>query len=238
MKVSRILETIGSGTVLLLVGVFLIALSLAYAFVELTHLPLWACLGAVGIMSAFGGYALVNRGADETEEQVKQFSVVEHLKNPWVIAGAAVFGGLILSRLTRRPRINVIEKIIEEPVTHHDVIHRRVTGETPSRSKQPTSFFAGLSQVIGEKFRQQLRTLGAQAATAAVELGTKSLGIPPVDQLLDQLMGDHKQEEQRRHAGPSDETQAEPRPRGANGRQPQRAYNTGNRNDNFYSDNL
>jgi len=123
VKVSRILETIGSGTVLLLVGIFLIALSFAYAFEGLTHLPLWACLGAIGLLVAFGGYVLVNRGADETQEQVEQFSMVEHLKNPWVIAGAAVFGGLILSRLTRRPRINVIEKIIEEPITHREVVH-------------------------------------------------------------------------------------------------------------------
>jgi len=117
VKVSRILETIGSGTVLLLVGVFLITLSLAYAFMELTHLPLWACLGAIGLLVAFGGYVLVNRGADETQEQVEQFSVVEHLKNPWVIAGAAVFGGLILSRLTRRPRINVKKSLRNQLLT-------------------------------------------------------------------------------------------------------------------------
>jgi len=111
VKFSTSLEIIGSGSVLLVVGVLMMAFGSAYAFSELTHLPLWACLGLVGLGVMFLGYFLVTRGADETEVQMKHIPVFEAIRSPLLAVGAAVAGGFILARLSRPRRGTTIKNV-------------------------------------------------------------------------------------------------------------------------------
>ena len=104
MKISTLLEMIGGGSLLLVVGVLIVGFGGAYGFADLTHLPLWASMLIVGLLVAFVGYVMLNRVADKTEEQVKQLPVIEAMRHPWWIAVAAVAGGFILARLTRSER--------------------------------------------------------------------------------------------------------------------------------------
>jgi hypothetical protein len=233
VKISTSLEMIGGGSLLLIAGALIIGFGGAYGFAELTHLPLWASLLIVGLLIAFAGYVMLNRVADKTEEQVKQLPVVEAIRSPWLIAGAAVAGGFILSRLTRSEPPRTIEIVTPNGSTGLDTVHLSEVETTQHHSKP------GLGHKIGE----QLRTFGSLASGMALTMGMKALGIPPLDQLAKDLLGNLTGEAQDEDEPTPQERQQrkESRPGTTNGRQPQAAYNTGNssnRNDNFYGENF
>jgi len=239
VKISTLLEMIGGGSLLLVIGALIVGFGGAYGFAELTHLPLWASMLIVGLLVAFTGYFMLNRVADKTEEQVKHLPVVDAMRHPmrhpWWIAGAAVAGGFILARLTRSEPARTIEIVTPNGSTGLDDVH---LSEVKSRHAESKS---GLGHMIGE----QLRTFGSMASGMALTMGMKALGIPPLDQLAKDLMGnltgEEQSEDEARHSEQDEQQRTEPRRRTGNGRQTQAAYNTGNganRNDNFYGENM
>lgn len=181
MKLSTLLELIGSGSVLLGVGVLMIALGTAFGFSEATHLPYWASLSGIGLLSAIVGYVIFDRGTEETEEQVKKLPIVEALHSPWLVIGAAVAGGMLLARLTqgRREKATPSEGTIATPTAPEKL------SEQPESSTTKKDDAHSLSHYIGD----ELRTLGSLASGIALTLGMKALGIPPVEQLLAQILG-------------------------------------------------
>jgi len=231
VKISTLLEMIGGGSLLLLVGSLIIGFGGAYGFAELTHLPLWASLLLVGLLVAFAGYVMLNRVADKTEAQVKHLPVVEAIRSPWWIAGAAVAGGFILARLTRSEAPRTIEIVTPHGSTGLEPVHLSEV-ETKQVNSKP-----GLGHMIGE----QLRTLGSMASGMAMTMGMKALGLPPLDQLAKDLLGNLTGETETEDEQAPHEQRTEQRRGTPNGRQTQAAYNTGNganRNDNFYGDNM
>jgi len=218
VKFSTSLEIIGSGSVLLVVGVLMLAFGGAYAFAELTHLPLWACLGLVGLGVMFAGYFLVTRGADETEDQMKHIPVMEAIRSPFLGVGAALAGGFILAALRRSRRSSRPKNFTVVAPSSERVASKQEEG--PS-----------LSHLISE----QLLSLGTQAASVALTSGWKMLGIPPVEQLLQELLGGENPAEG------TDQSRAqptEPRKSGTNGRHPEPAFKGPNRNDTYLGENL
>ena len=179
MKLSRLLELIGSGSVLLGVGVLMIALGIAFGFSEATHLPYWASLAGIGLFAAIVGYVLFDRGTEETEEQVKKLPIVEALHSTWLVIGAAVVGGFLLARLTksRREKVTPTVRTIAIPTEPEKPSEHPESSTTKKEDAPSTSHYLG----------DQLRTLGSLASGIALSLGMKALGIPPVEQLLAEL---------------------------------------------------
>ena len=116
MKLSTLLEIIGSGSILLVVGVGVFLVGLGFGFSEATHVPLWASFCGLGLLAAIVGYVLVDRGSDKAEEHVKTMSpMFEALRSPWLIVGAGIVGGMVLQRLLRGRREVVVENKVAVP---------------------------------------------------------------------------------------------------------------------------
>jgi len=178
---------IGSGSVLLVVGVALIALGIGYGFSEATQLPLWVCLCLIGLFTGIVGFALVDRGSEEAEEQIEKElpPVVEFLRNPWLTMGASVVGGLILQRLFRGRSEVVVENIMPAQPDAHATAATSQGSAEPAQSSTTGTISDGLSSYFGD----QMRTFATMAAGAATTLGLKALGIPPIEQLIGELLG-------------------------------------------------
>jgi len=192
VKLSTLLEIIGSGSVLLVVGVGVFSVGLGYGFTAATGLPLWASFSGLGLLAAIIGYVLIDRGSEEAEEQVKAMSpVIEALRSPWLIVGGAVVGGIVLQRLLRGRREVVVENKIAVP---SDVASTPSEVDVASRSAEPKKKQGGFgfSQYIGD----QLRSFGSVASEAAVALAIQSLGIPSVQEIVNDLLSPKQPPEQ------------------------------------------
>lgn len=189
MKLSRVLEIIGSGSILLMAGVGLLLLGVGFGFSEATHLPLWATLCGLGLLCGIVGVLVLDRGTEEAEEQVKAVTPnFDAVQSPWFMIGAAIIGGMVLQRVFRRtpPKVEMVVQAptpVIEPVA--PIVH---SPQTEPLRVEPKAF--SLSQHLSD----QLRKLGAVAADTAFELGVKALGVPSVEQLIDELMGANKQQ--------------------------------------------
>lgn len=178
MKFSTLLQIIGSGSILLIVGVALFLFGLAYGFSAATDLPVWASLTGFGLFACIVGIALVDRGSDEAEEEVKKMPMLDALRSPLWMVGASVIGGLILARLTRKRPV-----IIE-----HASVASLDAEPLPAAAQQGIKKDEGFS--VSDYLSDQLRQLGTIASGAALSMGMKSLGVPSVEQLIDDLLGD------------------------------------------------
>lgn len=190
MKFSTLLQVIGSGSILLTVGIALVALGIGYGFSEGTQLPLWVCLCLIGLFTGIVGFALVDRGSEEAEEQIEKDlpPVIEFLRNPWLTVGASIVGGIIIQRLFRGRSEVVVENILPVNAAAGSAPMRQAAAE-PQPSTTGT-IADGLSSYFGD----QMRTLATMAAGTAATLGLKALGIPPIEQLLGELLGDTSNE--------------------------------------------
>jgi len=204
VKLSTLLQMIGSGSILLVVGVALVALGIGYGLTEATHLPLWVCLCGLGLFISIVGFFLVDRGSEEAEEQIERElpPVIEFIRHPWFTLGASVVGGLILQRLFRGRREVVVENIL--PARSDEAASP--SSQTPAEPASPKASEFSLSEFLGD----QLRTLGTVASGAAVSMALKSLGIPSAEQLVRELLGDDTPQEQSSTDGarPSSQTNA------------------------------
>lgn len=185
MKLSTLIELIGSGWILLVAGVSMVGLGTAYGLNEALHLPMWACLIGLGMFLAIVGYVFLDRGNEEAEQQVKQIPLaINALKSPWLKVGAAVLGGIILAKLTSRGRREVIIEKTVLPPHESDQPPPGIRAESGPANSGGTGF----THYIGE----QLKTFGALAGGAALSLGMEALGIPSVEELINDLMGNKK----------------------------------------------
>jgi len=186
VKLSTLLEIIGSGSVLLVVGVGLFLVGLGYGFSEATDMPLWASFCGLGLLAAIVGYVLIDRGSDQAEERVKTMSpIFEALRSPWLTVGAAVVGGIVLQRLLRGRREIVIENKVAVP---RDVSGFAAEPEQANSAEKPKRSGFSFSQYAGD----QLRTLGTVASEAAVAMAIQSLGLPSVQDIVNDLLGSKK----------------------------------------------
>jgi len=191
VKLSTLLEIIGSGSVLLVVGVGVFFVGLGYGFSEATGLPLWASFCGLGLFAAIVGYVLIDRGSDQAEEHVKAMSpMFEAFRSPWLIVGAGIVGGIVLQRLLRGRRGVIVENKVAVPC---DVgsLNSQADPAPPSTEQSKTTGFS-FSQYVGD----QLRTLGTVASEAAVAMAIQSLGIPSVREIVDDLLGSKEQEDE------------------------------------------
>ena len=112
-----------------------------------------------------------------------------------------------------------------------------VTEKTPaevleSAPKQETS--SEVSQQLGE----QLRKLGSLASEVALSFGMKALGIPPIEQLLNELLSDTKAEPTEQATSSLEQAEeVSPRSSSSN-KQKEPVLNGVNRNSNFLSESL
>lgn len=234
MKLSTLVELIGSGSALLLAGVLMIAFGAAYGINAATGLPLWASFTGVGLLVAVVGYGLIDRGTEETEKQVQKLSVFGALRSPWVLLGSAVAAGFVLARLTRRRRRYTIVGSVtpaRDIVVNPSIVQKPIEpAEAPTTTKDASS----VSQIIGD----QLRSLGALASGAALTFAMKALGVPPLDQLVSELLGSDESEAKSdsssdTEAAATDETPPQSSRTSSNGRHKETAYNGGYRNSGF-----
>lgn len=183
MKLPTLLEIIGSGSVLLVVGVGVFSVGLGYGFTAATGLPLWASFMGLGLLASIAGYVLIDRGSDEAEEHVKAMSpLIEAIRSPWLTVGAAVVGGIVLQRLLRGRREVVIENKIAPPLD----AGMPFRDDAAARStEQPKTRGFSFSQYFGD----QLRSIGSVASEAAVALAIQSLGVPSVQEIVNDLLG-------------------------------------------------
>jgi hypothetical protein len=181
VKLSTLLQIIGSGSVLMIVGVALVLFGAAYGFTAATGLPGWVSLLGLGLLSVIAGIALVDRGSDEAEEEiVKKIPLIDVLRSPYWILGASVLGGLILARLTRK-----------RPVIVEHATVREIDEEPPAPPVEPPAKEQegpGFSQFVSN----HLTELGMMAGDMAINLGMKTLGIPSMKEFLDGLLGGDK----------------------------------------------
>jgi len=199
VKLSTLLEIIGSGSILLVVGIGILLLGVAVGFSEGAHVPLWASLCGVGVLTAVVGGALVDRGSTEAEVQVaKQLpAVMGVIRSPWWTVGAAVVGGFFLQRLLRREREIVVENIVPvptpTPTRNPETVSAPDLDQTKHAERKKESGFS-ISEYVGE----QLRSLGSVASGMAVSYALRALGVPTVKDLLTELLvGEKKSETQR-----------------------------------------
>jgi len=187
VKLSTMVSLIGSGSVLFVVGLLLLAFGITYGINESMGIPLWASFCSLGGFSAIVGYFLIDRGSDGTEAEVKKLPIVGMVRSPLWTVGAAFAGGLILARLSRRRKQVVVERVVGDETHAIPVVPEASGGvpESPSNNKEASSF----STMIGD----QLRSLGGLASGVALNLGMKALGIPPVEQLLSELLGSEEE---------------------------------------------
>jgi hypothetical protein len=186
VKLSTLLEVIGSGSMLLLAGVVMFLLGIGYGFSELAHLPLWVCLCGLGVFAAIVGFALVDRGTEEAEQQVKHFPLAGEVSHsPLIAVGALFLGGLFLERLLRRRPKVVVAEIVSP--------HAKPEGAIPSVATAPheDKDDVGLSHFVGE----QLRSLGSLAAATGVAIAWQEVGVPVLRRLLENMLGSETQKE-------------------------------------------
>lgn len=186
MKFSTLLEVIGSGTLLLFGGVVVFLLGIGYGFSEFAHLPLWVCLCGLGLLAGIVGFALVDRGSEEAEEQVMNIPMIGNFRhNPWFAIGGAIVGGFLLERMFRkRPKI-VVAEIVPARSPSGDAT---LTGAEPPAPRVGES---NLLHFVGD----QARSLGAMAASTAVAIAWQRLGVPLVNQVLDSVLGSEQPKE-------------------------------------------
>jgi len=186
VKLSTLLEIIGSGSILLVVGVGMLLLGIGYGFSEATHLPLWASFGGLGILTAIVGVALIDRGSVEAEVQVakKMPFIMNVIHSPWWTLGASVVGGIFLQRLLRGRRDIVVENIMPTAARAAAVPAVEPTEYTQHVEATPKEEGFSISQYVSD----QLRTLGTEAGSAAIALGMQALGVPSIKQLIADLM--------------------------------------------------
>lgn len=180
MKLSTLLEIIGSGWMLLVLGVGLLLAGVGIAFSEAAHVPLWASLGGLGLFTAIVGFAIVDRGGVEAEEQVKAVSpLFDALRNPWLTLGASIVGGIVLQRLLRGPPRAKVDVV--GPPTPPGAGEHVENVATPSAKKAGFS----LTDYLGD----QLGAIGSVAGEAALAFGIQALGVPSVKELVGKLFG-------------------------------------------------
>jgi len=227
VKLSTMVNLIGSGSVLFVVGLLLLAFGFSYGISESMGIPLWASFCSLGGFSAIVGYFLIDRGSEGTEEEVKKLPLVGMAQSPLWTVGAAFAGGLLLARLSRRRKQVVVERIVGDEAHAIPVVHETsgVTPESSSNNKEASSF----STMIGD----QLRSLGGLASGVALNLGMKALGIPPVEQLLQELLSSEEEPKKKPDAPPMPAEAAEFR----NGHPTEPVYNGAGRHD-FFNDNI
>jgi hypothetical protein len=227
VKLSTLLQVIGSGSVLLIVGVALVALGIGYGFHEATQLPLWACLCLIGLFIAIAGYALVDRGSEEAEEQIeKEMPVIDVLRSPWLTIGASILGGMLLQRLFRARSEIVVENILPVKAEVADATPSQTIAESEKPSTTTT-----IGSAVSDYFGDQLRTLATMATGAAATLGLKALGIPPVEQLIGELLGSDAPTEQTADSSgmrPSSEGESQGRSRAERASSLQHSHNGAN----------
>jgi hypothetical protein len=188
VKLSTLLELIGSGSILLTVGAAAILLGVGIGLSEATQLPLWVSFCGLGLLAAAVGYALIDRGSDEAEEQVQQAMspMVDFVRSPWAGMAAAIIGGIVLQRLVRRKRDTADRPVSATPVA---VAAPSAPDEAkPNQSAKAQGF--SLSRYLGN----QLSSLGSVAAEAAVAMGMQTLGVPSLEELVRDLLGADKQQ--------------------------------------------
>lgn len=187
MKLSTLLELIGSGWLLLVAGVSVLVLGLGYGLNSATNLPIWACLVAMGLFTLIVGVALVGRGGEKAEQQVKAMPLfTEVLQHPWTAIGATVVGGLLFYRLIRgRPKV-IVERITPAQAVETDLI-RKTDGTTTTTKSSSFS----LSSLLGD----HLQELGAKAGEMAIKLGMQAFGVPPLKTLISDLLAGTGQKE-------------------------------------------
>jgi len=184
VKFSTLLEMIGSGSVLMLVGAMVLVSGIGLGISAATTLPLWASFCGLGILSAIVGFVLLNRGTEEAEEQVKDMPVLDAVRNPVWVVGAAVVGGFFLSRMLRRTRYVEVAGTVPVQATRTETA-AEAAAEAPKEKKKDSFSF---SEFLGS----QLRTLGTAASAAAISMGIDALGVPSVEKLLGELLGSEK----------------------------------------------
>jgi len=193
VKLSTLLEIIGSGSLLLVLGIGILLLGVGYGFTAATQVPLWASLCGIGILTAIVGGVLLDRGSVEAEAQVtkKIPRVMEVIRSPWWTVGASVLGGLFLQRLLRGQREIIVENIVPMP--------KPETFAAPNLDHQERAELQeekgfSVSEYVGD----QLRSLGSIASGMAVSFALKSLGVPTVKELISELLSGEKHSERER----------------------------------------
>jgi hypothetical protein len=196
VKLSTLLELIGSGSILLTVGVGAILLGVGFGFSEATQAPLWVSFCGLGLLAAVVGFVMVDRGSDKAEEHVSKAMspVVDVLHSPWAGMAAAVIGGIVLQRLLRGKR----EVIVERPAT----MPIETAPASPAGDRQPSQSAPEDGFSVSRYLGDQLRSLGSVAAEAAVAMGMQTLGVPSVQDLVRDLLGAEKQENPQERPSP------------------------------------
>jgi hypothetical protein len=182
VKLSTLLELIGSGSILLIVGAGAILVGVGVGFSETTHVPLWVSFCGLGLLTLTVGIVLIDRGSDEAEEQVTNAvsPMFKFVRSPWAGFAAAVIGGIVLQRLCRPRRRIVVKRPVATPVESAPT----VAAEEREQAPAPETGFS-LSQYLGG----QLTSLGTVAAEAAVAMGMQALGVPSLKDLVRDLLG-------------------------------------------------
>jgi hypothetical protein len=180
VKLSTLLELIGSGSILLVVGAGAVLLGVGFGFSEATHLPLWVSFCGLGLLAVAVGIVLIDRGSDEAEEHVtKAMSpMVDVVRSPWTGFAAAILGGIVLQRLLRPKRRVVVKRPTVVPVEVTPAV-------SPAPPKAPPAAEAfSLSRFLGG----QLRSLGSVAAESAVAMGMQAIGVNSLEELVRELL--------------------------------------------------
>jgi hypothetical protein len=203
VKLSTLLELIGSGSILLVVGAAAILMGAGFGLSEAANMPLWVSFCGLGLLAAAAGYVLIDRGSDEAEVQVNKAMspLVDGLRNPFVGMAVAILGGIVLQRLLRGKREVVVERSVEViPMASPDNSDNRAATEAPAASPEHR-----VSHFLGE----QLRSIGTVAAETAVAVAMQTLGVPSIRELLGKLLGPDKPttEDERRRADRSQRPQ-------------------------------
>jgi len=186
VKLSTLVEIIGSGSVLLVVGIGILLLGVGHGFTEATHVPLWASLCGLGVLTAVVGGALIDRGSTEAEVQVaKQLpGVMGVIRSPWWTVGAAVVGGFIIQRLLRGNRDIVVENIMPVPTPDADNMVSTPDPDQTKHAKPKDGSGFSISEYVGD----QLRSVGSIASGMAISFALRSLGVPTAKELITQLL--------------------------------------------------
>jgi len=200
VKLSTLLEIIGSGSILLVVGIGILLLGVGIGASEGLHIPLWATFCGLGLMTAIVGFTIVDRGSDEAEAQVakKMPLLMNVIRSPYLTVGGSILGGILLQRLLRNRQEVVIANI--GPSAPVDAAQ-----SSPDRTQHAGAASADEGFSISQYLGDQMRSLATVATGAAVALGMEALGVPSVEQLIKDLLSGEKQTEK-----PADETAASP----------------------------
>jgi len=178
VKLSTLLQIIGSGSVLMVVGIALIMFGAAYGFSAGTGVPYWVSLVGLGLLATVVGVVLLDRGSEEAGEEVKKLPMIDALRSPYLLLGASVIGGILFARLTRKRPVIVehatVREIDEEPPP------APLVEEAPKKNEG-----FNFTKMVNDHLIQ----LGVLAGDMAINMGMKSLGIPSMKELLDDILG-------------------------------------------------